>query len=51
MSGRLVSYEAVRGFKRTTLKMHFLKTIKELCWLRKEDHEDASPDFLLSLGV
>lgn len=51
LSDQLVSYKAVHDFKRTTLKMHFLKNIKELCWLRQEDHEDASSDFLLSLGV
>lgn len=39
------------NFKRTTLKKHFLKNTKELCWLKQEDREDASSDFLLSLGV
>lgn len=50
MSGRLVSYEAARDFK-TTLKMHLLKNIKELCWLRKEDHEDTSSDLVIWCAV
>lgn len=50
MSAWLASYEAVHGFK-TTLKMHFLKNIKELCWLRKEDHEDTSSDLVTRCAV
>lgn len=41
VSEQLDTYEAVCDFRKTTLKVHVLKNIEVLYWLKKDDDEDA----------
>lgn len=41
VSEQLDTYEAVCDFRKTALKVHVLKNIEVLYWLRKDDDEDA----------